>query len=76
MKPEKDPTTTTLVTWAVPTHFQREPDEGASLARATCGHQSMEDNVDLDVLAMELVASQSHGDIRIDTFIISNIVRK
>ena len=26
--------TTTLVTWAVPTHFQREPDGGASLDQA------------------------------------------
>ena len=34
----------------------------------------MYEDVDLDVLVMELVSSQSHGDIIINTLIISNIV--
>ena len=36
--------------------------------------QLMDDNVDLDVLAMELVAPQSHSDIITNTLIIRNIV--
>ena len=39
-----------------------------------CGQQPLEKKVDKDVLAMELVASQSHGEIKMDTRIINNIV--
>ena len=58
VKQEKDPTTATLVTWVVPTHFQREPDAGENLAEATCGHQMLGDNLDSDLLTKEQVASQ------------------
>ena len=48
--------------------------EGDYLALTSDGQQPLEENVVLDVLAMELVASQAHGDITTDTLIISNIV--
>ena len=74
MKQEKDPTATALVKWAVPTHFQREPDEGENMAITSCGQQPGVNNINADVLVMELVASQSYGDILTDTLIISNIL--
>ena len=72
VKQEKDPTTT-VVTWKVPTHWQREPEDGEIRAPLE-GQQGMDESVDLDVLALELVMSQSHGDIITNTLIISNIV--
>ena len=72
VKQEKDPTST-VVTWKVPTHWQREPEDGEIRAPLE-GQQGMDESVDLDVLALELVMSQSHGDIITNTLIISNIV--
>ena len=46
----------TLVMWVVPTHFQREPEEGVNLVMTSGGQQPVDDNVNSDVLAMELVA--------------------
>ena len=62
------------MSWAVLTNFQRGSDGGESLAEASCGHPMMDDNVDSDVLSMELLASQSHGDIITNTLDISNMV--
>ena len=74
MKQEKDPTPTTVVTWKVPSYWQREPEEGEIRAPWLDGQRGIDENVNLDVLAMELVASQSHGYIITNTLIISNIV--
>ena len=57
VKQAKDPTSTTLVTWAVPSHFQREPKEGEVPSESLGGLHKMDEDVDLDVLAMELVSS-------------------
>ena len=44
------------------------------MAITSCGQQPGVNNINADVLVMELVASQSYGDILTDTLIISNIL--
>ena len=71
-KQEKDPTTT-VVNWALPTHFRPEPvGETSVIDSQACMRQ--DDLIDKDALALELVASQSHGVLITDTIMISIIV--
>ena len=74
VKQAKDPPPTTIVTKKVPTSLQREPEAGDNLASSSCGQKPVEDDVDLDDLAMELVAPRSYSEIRTDSQITSNIM--